>query len=90
MQPAAVDMARVALVVLLACLACTAIPPALAQLYDHSGSGSGSGSGYYYGDPTLVDQEPEDEVITESERMVEYEEDKEFDICSRYPHGKIH
>lgn len=89
MQPAAVDMARVALMVLLACLACT-IPAALAQ-YDYDGSGSASGSGYYYGDrdQTLIDQEPEDE-ITEAEYIAKYVEDKDFNLCDRYPLGKTH
>lgn len=90
MQPAAVDMARVALLVLLACLACT-IPAALAQ-YDYlgSGSGSGSGSGYYIKDSTRVDQEPDEDAYDEEEDeyIVKYVEDNGFNLCDRYPYGK--
>lgn len=90
MQPAAVDMARVALLVLLACLACT---PSSVSAQDstfgeeyYSGSGSGSGSASGEGDPTLIDQEREEP--TEEEYIVKYV-DEEFNICQRYPSGKI-
>ena len=89
MQPEAVDMARVAVLVLLACLACTT-PTVVAQdLY----SGSGSGSGDYYGDHTMVDQEKDSEDVVEVEEfpsILKYKEDKEFHICNRYPYGETH
>ena len=82
MQPVAVDMARVALLVLLACV-CT-LTSVSAQIEEESYSGSGSASGYG-GDPTLVDQEYE--VPTEEEYIVKYV-DEDFNICERYPSGK--
>ena len=87
MQPAAVDMARVALLVLLACLACTSssVWAQDSKFEDFSGSGSGSASGE--GDPTLIDQEREEP--TEEEYLVKYV-DEEFNLCERYPSGKVH
>ena len=76
-------MARVALLVLLACLATCTLTFVSAQSEEYySGSGSASGTG----DPTLVDQEKE--VPTEEEYLVKYV-DEDFNICERYPSGKI-
>ena len=83
MQPTAVDMARVASLVLLACLAACTLTSVSAQSEEYY-SGSGSASGI--GDPTLVDQEKE--VPTEEEYLVKYV-DEDFNICERYPSGKI-
>ena len=87
MQPVAVDMARVALLVLLAVLAACTLTSVSAQ--DSTGeeeyySGSGSASGYE-GDPTLVDQEKE--VPTQEEYLAKYV-DEDFNLCERYPSGK--
>ncbi len=87
MQPAAVDMARVALLVqflaLLAACTLTSVSAQDSNAEEEYYSGSGSASGYG-GDPTLVDQEKE--VPTE-EYVVKYV-DEEFNICERYPSGK--
>lgn len=83
MQPEAVGMARVAVLVLLACLACTTTVSAQGSDIDISGSGSGSGE--VSKDDTMVDQEPEEEA----EYLVQYVEDDEFDLCDRYPYGEM-
>lgn len=89
MQPVAVDMARVALSVLLALFLATCTLTSVSAQDDskfeeeyYSGSGSASGIG---GDPTLIDQEKE--IPTEEEYLVKYV-DEDFKICERYPSGK--
>ena len=84
MQPAAVDMAqRVGLLVLL-CLACIAMS-AKAQDY-LSGSGSGSGYGSEDESKVPIDQEPDEPA--EEKYIARYEEDPDFNLCERYPHGE--
>ena len=83
MQPKAVDMARVAMLFLLACVACTS-----PLLVEASWSGSGSGSGfddYTYDSKIPVDQEPDKAV--EDKYIVEYVEEN-FTLCERYPYGE--
>ena len=86
MQPAAVDMARVALLILLACLAFAAssVSAQGSNTEDEYYSGSGSGSGFK--DQTMIDQE--EPTQKEEEFVVKYV-DEEFNICERYPTGKM-
>lgn len=84
MQPVAVDMARVALLVLLAVLAATSVSAQDSTSEEEYYSGSGSASGYG-GDSTQFDQEKE--VPTQEEFLAKYV-DEDFNICERYPSGK--
>ena len=77
-------MARVAMLFLLACIACTS-----PLLVEGGWSGSGSGSGfddYTYDSKMPIDQEPDTAV--EDKYIVEYQEDPDFKLCERYPHGE--
>ena len=85
MQPAAVDMARVGVTVLLACLACTVLPVLAQDPYEYY-SGFGSGSGELAGDGSNPPVDQEQEV--EDKFIAHYQEDPDFQLCERYPYSK--